>query len=596
KDRALGAFLDTVEEAVKGAAPSRAPTPTPSPAPAPSPAPETEARRPEVPEPAPPKKSSPRKKQSRNTVTGSQVRAALFIRAVLLALIVAGLFAGLAYFEDFALPNLRPYFIAAVGALVFISRYWTFVADRRTGAASLHLISRSYFALLCAALITAAPPIMEARLYAAALDAVRMRGIEGADINAAAISADGNLFATASDDGTVRVWDTQYGVERAFLKGHENWVWGVAFDPSGKRVVSASRDLTARVWNIGTGKEELRLEGHKNTVYAAAYSPSGDVIATGSGDGTVRLWDSNTGKNLGILTGHSDDVVAVDFDPSGKRVASASKDGSVIIWSVASGQSVMRLQAADGELTSVKYSSSGDLIAAGSAKGAAIIWSTRDGRLLQRIPHDGAVFNVAFAGKGKLLLTACADGAVRIFDSASGNMIAEHKDHSDAVRGLDANEAANIYVSASRDNTAVVREITSSEERAVVGHIRPAIRIPLAVDAPPVLYASRAPTPVNIRTDSRVIGYSLAKGVGLALALIAIGLLLKGILHLVRLRGASSFALAAAMTIGVAYAALVMLTALPLEAFILWITVAFAPAVALAGLRVIGAYSFSRPN
>ncbi|MBI1364535.1 MAG: TIR domain-containing protein [Alphaproteobacteria bacterium] len=577
-DRSLIAFLDTVEETLGGA--------RPDPRPAPEPKPEAERKK----EPTPAKPA--RRKPQRGTITGSQVRAALFLHAFVLAVIVAGLFAGLAYLDNFALPSLRPYFVAIVGVLVFVSRYLTFAADGRSGAASLRLISRSYFALICAALVATAPAILEARIYAAALNAVRMRGIEGADINAAAFSKDGKLFATASDDGTARVWDSRYGVERAELRGHDNWVWSVDFNGAGDRLVTASRDLTARVWDLRSRKAVLILKGHRNSVYAAEFSPKGDLIATGSGDNTVRLWRADTGELAGTLTGHSDDVVALDFSPSGARLASASKDGAAIVWSVSAGRALMRLRGADGALTSIRYAPSGARLAAGSENGDAYIWSADDGRLLRRISYKTPVFNVAFAEGGKLLLISSGDGEVRIVDAASGVLMSEHHDHTDAVRALAASDAAKAYVSGSRDNTAIVRDIETGNELTVVGHVKPALRSPVALDAPPALYASRAPTPVNVRSDGDFILLSFGKGLALAFALLAIGLLLKGVFALARLRGPSKFAVVAVMTLGFAYAGALMLTALPLEAFILWLTAAFAPAVILAALRYGAALAF----
>jgi WD40 repeat protein len=77
-----------------------------------------------------------------------------------------------------------------------------------------------------------------------------------------AFSPNGQIVATASKDGDVRLWDLTTGVQRRTLKGHFGSINAVAFSPDGQMVVSASRDGTVRLWNLASGSETdiYRLE------------------------------------------------------------------------------------------------------------------------------------------------------------------------------------------------------------------------------------------------------------------------------------------------------------------------------------------------
>lgn len=114
---------------------------------------------------------------------------------------------------------------------------------------------------------------------------------------------------------------------RSVLEGHADTVSAVVFSPDGQLVASASDDRTVRVWETATGQCRSVLEGHADVVSAVLFSPDGQLIASASDDKTVQVWETETGQCHRVLKGHSRAINAVVFSPDGQLVASASDAG-----------------------------------------------------------------------------------------------------------------------------------------------------------------------------------------------------------------------------------------------------------------------------
>lgn len=593
-DRSLKEFIGTVVEGAKSNAP-RGPAPAPAPSPAPAPPPDRPAEPATQPmrKPAPPPKRQTRPASGpkrRYTVTGRNIRLALLVRSFLMAALITAGFGALAYTSDFVFPSFRPVLVAAIFLLTFFSRYASFLADKAMGgAASLKLLSGSFLTLLFFAALFIAPLVTEGRIYASALEEVKVEGIEGADINSVAVSPDGRLMVTSSDDSEARLWNVETGVGLGTFSNHEHWVWHADFSPDNLEVVTASRDLTARVWSVAGQNERLKLEGHRATVYVARYAPDGETIVTGSGDGDIRVFSADTGELLATMQGHSDDVRSLAFSPDGRFLASASADGTVRLWNAGSRRFIRIIGRAD-PWNEVVWSDAGDRLAAAGDNGSVIVWNISGTRLVETsVP--GKAFGLAFTRKDSQLAVGGVDGLVHMLDARSGDALMTLTGHEDAVRDVTARPDSPVIVTASRDNTARVWDAASGKEQQIVGHIASAIDLPVPIDLPPVAMASRAPTPMDFAGNRQDTLFLVGKGFATAVALLMAGLLLKALLSVTSLKKFARLVTPAFTGLGVLYYFALMLSALPIEASMLWGTLLFVPAAVFALMRWLLAVS-----
>jgi WD40 repeat protein/serine/threonine protein kinase len=232
-----------------------------------------------------------------------------------------------------------------------------------------------------------------------------------------AYSPDGDRIATASWDGTAKVWDAINGQELLTLVGHTNRIYEVNFSPDGTQLLTASEDQTAKVWDATSGLEIFTLSDHTGTIQGIAYSPDGKFIATGSWDHSAKVWDADNGQVLFTLPSDTE-LTDVIFNPDGTRLAVSGNDGTTTIWDLTTEDrpALLTLTGHTALITRLAYSPDGQHIASASFDGTAKVWDSSSGEeWLTLSAGPDPLTQVAFSPDGTRLATGGFEGRVRVY-------------------------------------------------------------------------------------------------------------------------------------------------------------------------------------
>lgn len=263
------------------------------------------------------------------------------------------------------------------------------------------------------------------------------------------ITSDGQQVISASEDGSLRSWDTENKKQLYKIQNHwrDDTFDKIIIDNDRNRFVAVMKKEELQVRNLNNGEVLFEFEKDWYRITSIAIVPSKMWLIAACKDlhripilgNRVRIWDLESKKLLykfSIDTDYDDTSMtapSITITPDNKRILTASDDTTLRLWDIKSGKLLSTYGGHTNIVSSVVIHPNGKNIISSSFDTTLRLWELDSGGLWNKkiqnclfvfTGHTSSVNKVIITPNGKYIISVSEDATLRIWDFQSKKCLA----------------------------------------------------------------------------------------------------------------------------------------------------------------------------
>ena len=233
-----------------------------------------------------------------------------------------------------------------------------------------------------------------------------------------AVSNNGKLFASCSDDGTAKLFqfkDTENPTELKTDFQNITAIRTITFSNDDKKIIAGTYDGDILIWDVNNPTAKpTKLKGHNSVINKIIYSDKNDKFFSAGNDGNLKVWEmNNLSAGSSVIYKVNDRIVDISFSYFGNFIATLSESGVIKTLNTDNYSEKELIKCEEGKATSIIWNADNELII-GFASGKIEI--RKEGKLQEFFVHSSGITDLLFDRKNNRLMTSSYDGLVKIWD------------------------------------------------------------------------------------------------------------------------------------------------------------------------------------
>jgi WD40 repeat protein len=267
------------------------------------------------------------------------------------------------------------------------------------------------------------------------------------------VTPDGKKAIVSADDGSIRLWDLEAGLEMRPLRPTDRWYRALRISRDSRNVISISEQGTLRVWDSKSSEEVQQFILPPSIHSSYAMSTDGRHLV-GCKDEVLTAWDLHSREELILDPALDEPVLALIATLDGNGVISASMSGLLTLWDLKRLKKARDIGSTNSWVTALAVSPDGRRVVAGSIDGTISVWDSQSCKRLCRIfAHDARVIAVGISKDGSRIVSCPRDGQPILWSVEDARQILTLRGHGGPVAALVVADEVSQAISISNDNT-----------------------------------------------------------------------------------------------------------------------------------------------